>query len=169
MRRRCVSGSSAVASACAHSIAICLEPISVEWMLQVTRRMALPSRARARICSSDSPAGSASLLAISRIMVFVPIFTSLGVRAVMISSPSVVLPRVWVAPDGKPHGSARSTRRSGYGRRACSRPDPRNLQNFAEGARVHPPSCNRNGFLRCRRGRRRRWPGANVLARGRDW
>ena len=43
--RRFVSASFAVASACAHSIAIWLDAISDEWMLQVTRTMALPSRA----------------------------------------------------------------------------------------------------------------------------
>jgi hypothetical protein len=100
--RRLVSASSAVASACAHSIAIWLDPISVEWMLQVTTTMTLPSRTRRSSSAALRPRGSAS----RRATVFQRSrsrrFVSEEITAISISSPRVVLPSTSIATRGDP-------------------------------------------------------------------
>jgi hypothetical protein len=60
------AGSRVVATSWANSIAIWVEPTSVEWIVQVTRAMVFPSATRARACSSERPSGLARRPAISR-------------------------------------------------------------------------------------------------------
>jgi len=100
-KRRRVSGSLAVASACAHSIAICEAPISVEWMLHVTSRTSLPSFSSRSASAFERPRGSASLFAISRMRLTFLMFSSEEMTAMNMSSPSVVLPRTWMSTRGE--------------------------------------------------------------------
>jgi len=106
-RRRFVSASFAVASACAHSMAIWLEAISVEWMLQVTRTIAFPSRASRSPSASESPRGSASRFAVCLIRSLFRMFSSEEMTAMTISSPSVVLPRTSTSTRGEAASRAR--------------------------------------------------------------
>jgi hypothetical protein len=100
-RRRAVCASSAVARACAHSIAICEAPTSVEWMLQVTKRKTLPSRTSASASASLRPRGSAILRAISWRRFFFARLASDEIAARKRSSPSVVFPRISISTRGE--------------------------------------------------------------------
>ena len=104
--RRFVSASSAVASACAHSIAICEAPISVAWMLQVTSRTTLPSCTSASASEAESPRGSAIRRAISCSRFWFAMFSSDEMAARNSSSPSVVLPRISSSTRGEAASSA---------------------------------------------------------------
>jgi len=88
-------------------MAIWLDAISDEWMLHVTRTMALPSRASCPIWSSFNPRGSASFLAVSRIFSRFRMFPSEVTTAMMKSSPSVVLPSISTRTRGDAAASAR--------------------------------------------------------------
>ena len=105
-RRRFVSASSAVASACAHSIAICEAPISLAWMLQVMNRNTFPSRTSASVSASDRPRGSAILRAISCSRFLFAMFFSEEIAARNRSSPSVVLPSTSSSTRGDAASSA---------------------------------------------------------------
>ena len=104
--RRFVSASWAVASACAHSMAICDAPISVEWMLQVMKRKTFPSRTSASVSASVNPRGSAILRAISWRRFLFARFASDEIAARKRSSPSVVLPRTSTSTRGEAASSA---------------------------------------------------------------
>jgi hypothetical protein len=106
-RRFFVAGSSLVASACAHSIAICVEPISDAWMLQVTSRTTLPSLASLSMSASDNPRVSESFLAVAWIVLMFLWFSSEVMIAMNMSSPRVVLPRTWTLTRGEAFSSAR--------------------------------------------------------------
>jgi hypothetical protein len=90
----------AVASPCAHSIAICEAPISVEWMLHVTSTNAFPSFTSASPSAAESPRGSESFceMILSRFKLFM--FASDEMTAMNMSSPSVVLPRLTTCTRG---------------------------------------------------------------------
>ena len=107
LSRRWVSASPARARSYAHSIAIWLEAISLEWMLQVTSTMALPLRASASTCASVKPRGSASLRAVSRIESRFFMFASDEMTAMISSSPRVVLPSDSTCTRGELAASAR--------------------------------------------------------------
>src|SRR5207249_105908 len=69
------------------------EPISVEWMLHVTSTNDLPSLTRAFTPASESPRGSESFFAISFKRGRFLMFASDEITAMIMSSPSVVLPK----------------------------------------------------------------------------
>ena len=105
-RRRLVSASVACARSYAHSIAIWLDAISLEWMLQVTSTTALPLCTSASICASVSPRGSESFFAVSLIRSRLLMFSSEEMMAMIIVSPSVVLPSVSIRTRGELAASA---------------------------------------------------------------
>ena len=109
-RRRSVCASVAVASAWAHSIAICEAPISVEWMLQVMSRTSLPSFWSFCASASESPRGSARRREISRMRAAFWMLASEEMTAMNMSSPSVVLPRTSMSTRGEAAFRARKYR-----------------------------------------------------------
>ena len=87
-------------------VAICVEPISVAWMLQVMSRNARPSSVSAATCASVSPRGSASLAAISLRRGRRAMFASDVITAITMSSPSVLLPSVCICTRGESRSSS---------------------------------------------------------------